>query len=280
MSFDSIKNIFLTFNKPDPLTDYVECIDLKSIPKDITIWRTHTDSYVDISSRLSLCAHYQNKLRECSIPLAKKYYVSYRRLEYYAEFTGQIDRPFKDWIGFGKIVEFTVYLKYESIKRASWSRHYEIRMYISAPLGLTEYYKVFDKKTIVKTAQNVLESLGLPYILIKSLEIVKEKDKSGAEREKVGVREISSRVISFGEGAYNKLIPREYIPYTFGFLYPNISEYWCNRIARGSYDSAYFIVYDYISDRIFFAEDYFKPFEVKEILSLLYDKILEKYRYW
>jgi len=269
LSFDSIKNIFLSRFQDDPPSDYVSCINLRKIPESITLWKIHKDEYVDWASKLALCTHYNQKLRECSETLAELVSTSYRRLENYTEYTCLVERKNREWKGYGKILEITLYLKYESEKRPSWSRHYEVRMYISIPLSLMKYKEVITPNTVIETAKSIFDYLEMPFAFVEAL----KPDK------KIGYREIRSRIVSYGEGGY-KQIPLTYAPYSACPLALDISEKWCNGVERATFDTAYFIVYDYIQGRIYFAEEYFYPDQVLEILSLLYDAVLEEYSYW
>jgi len=268
MDYENIKNIFLSYPSNDPLTDYVKCINLSVIPRTIPIWRIHEDRYVDLASRLSVCVYQKNKLRECSTPLANIYHVSLRRLEEYAEHVGIIDVEDSIWKGYGKLIEITIYMKYDSDRRASWSRHFEIRMYISVPLNITEYSKTFDKKLLDYMGRRILEWIGFDTELVNLVELEDE--------EKIGFREVYNTFIREDLG----YIPIDYIPTKSSMLYTPVGRVWCNGVFRCSYDSAYFVIHEYVKGHTYRAERFFSLAEVREILSPLYERVFEVLKYW
>jgi len=272
MDYDSIKNIFLSYSSNDPLTDYVSCINLRAIPRTIPIWRVHEDRYVDLSSRLSVCVYQKNKLRECSTPLAERERVSLRRLEEYAEHVGIIDTEDGIWKGYGKLVEITIYLKYESERKRSWNRHYEIRLYISVPLNIVDYSKVFSKSLILGVVRRIMEYIGYDIEFVNSLEL--DIEKVG----KVGfrTREMETSFIEEFLGS----IELSYIPTKTNLRYTPIGRVWCNGVIRCSYDSAYFIIHEYERGYTYRAESFFSLPEVREFLNPLYERVFEVLKYW
>jgi len=268
MDYENIKNIFLSYPSSDPLTDYVKCINLRAIPRTIPIWRVHEDRYVDLSSRLSVCVYNVNKLRECSMILAEKERVSYRRLEEYAEHVGIIDTENGIWKGYGKLVEITIYLKYESERKRSWNRHYEIRLYISIPLNIVDYSKVFNKSLILSVIRRIMEWIGYDIAFVNSLELDRES--------KIGFREMKSSFIEEFLGN----IELSYIPTKTSILYVPIGRTWCNGVIRCSYDSAYFIIHEYERGYTYRAESFFSLAETRKLLNPLYERVFEVLRYW
>lgn len=123
------------------LVDYVECIDLyRQAEKYRATWRRHTRDRVFLASRLAECYAREKRLRYCSKTITR----NYRRLEDYSKAIEIIDAK----TGYGKLIEITIYIKYESRKKRSWDREFEIRIYICVPLHITckvvaEYYELF-----------------------------------------------------------------------------------------------------------------------------------------
>jgi len=257
------------FNEePDPITDYVSCIDLHRIPRTIPVWRVHEDRYVEYASLLALCVHFSGLSRHaCSRLLASKVRVSHRRLEEYARWTGITDIVDAVWKGYGKLVAYTVYMYYPSHVTDRWTRHLEIRMYVSIPLhieprqGLT----LIGYDVLIETAKMILEELGFARMMLEMA------DWDIGTDVKEGIEEIR----------YPKDVPDRYAPFAFNVRYTPIAKWWCNFARRASFDAAYFVVEDYRRHYTWMPEKYeWSPEDVRDLLSLIYLRIVNRLRYW
>jgi len=255
---DVFQNIFFNSEK-DPLTDYVSCKDLSSIPRTIAVWRTHSDRYVELASKLSLCVHFSNLgVRRCSRPL----HTAYRRLENYAEYTGIIDRIDRKYKGFGKLIECRVTFEYESKTRPSLNRSGEVGVFFAIPLYLNAEYvgKNIEIVLVNEVAPSILYEAGLEYAI-------------DSEYYYQGCREID--ILTARE------IPRQYRPFTKHLMIEPIGESWCNNIVRCSYDTAWFTIEEHIHGY------YYTPIypeidheDVLEIISPIYRLIVIGEKYW
>jgi len=290
-----IEDVFYSYSEPDPLTDYVSCVNLDRVPRTIPIWRVHTDRYVYLASLLSLCVHYVGRLRYCSELLAQRERVSYRRLEEYSEWVGIIDTADSVWKGFGKLWEITVYIKYTSSVKSSWDRHFEIRFYISAPLLWSKSDSVIhhNMEVVKEAVIRLLDFLGYHERFVYEIEMLIVE---GSEEVKVGFEEIDSDKIYSQRGEYLGEIPIQYRPFICNPRYLPVCEKWCNGKIRCSYDTAYWILHEYIKNRTYKPDRLphwlmleriatGKPMhqtleETREIVKPFYDAILQAYRYW
>lgn len=126
------------------LTQYVDCIDLSVLSRIYRFsWRRHTDRRVELASRLAECiACKYHRLRRCTRSITR----NYRRLEDYAKAIGIIQRQNGKWVGYGKLIEYTVYFTYHPSKdkKKKNARRVEVRVYIPIPLHFFEYAKLWD----------------------------------------------------------------------------------------------------------------------------------------
>ena len=247
-----VEDIFLSFSDPPSPIDYVECFTPEG-------WVEHTDERIDLASRLSLCVHYTGRLRYCSSRL----YAAYRRLEDYAKSIHVIETEDAVWRGHGKLLEITLYLKYLVPGRPSWERHYELRMYISVPLTLYNYSRVFDEDLLVSVSDKLMSAIGISAALVW-VWAGYELEEEGAKL-KVGFREIKEL----------EEAPEEYIPFVG-------RRRWCDRTFRATYDTAYFVLVDergYVYDPMHPDIDMDRD-EVRRFLEDLYSRVVEVYRYW
>jgi len=135
----------------ESLTQYVECMDLHSCIYRAT-WKRHSDTRVELASRLAECIACSNaSLRRCSRRITR----NYRRLEDYAKCTGIVERYGRKWIGYGKLVEYTIYFTYKprsnERKKLRNSRRIEVRVYIPVPLNFISYHILWDIALSVAT---------------------------------------------------------------------------------------------------------------------------------
>jgi len=268
---DVFQNIFFNSTE-DPLTDYVSCKDLRAIPETIAVWRTHSDRYVELASKLSLCVHFTNLgVRRCSRPL----HTAYRRLENYAEYTGIIDKISRKYRGFGKLVEFRLTFEYPA-ERPSLSREGEIAIYVALPLHIDvrEFAKEIED-ILIEVAKDILEELGMEFYVYADI-YLKEPIYEGA-------REINMSTA--------REIPKSYRPFTEHLVISPIGETWCNNIVRCSYDTAYFVLeektHGYFYSPVFMGfipevnrEKRLNREGVLSIVRPIYDRVVERERYW
>lgn len=133
------------------IVEYVKCFPTKTPTLG---YKKHTDKYVILASMLADCYSETKKLRRCSKELASTYRVSYRRLEEYAKATRQINTRLKQ--GYGKLIEITIYVKYDSAQKESWNRHYEIRIKLVIPIAI-------DISTLLYNDPETWLDIAIPY---------------------------------------------------------------------------------------------------------------------
>lgn len=144
---------------PDFLVDYVKCIDLRKVLRPV--WRVHRNEYVFYASLLALYYAKWDRLRWFSQQIARRYRVSYRRLEYYAEYTGMVDTYYGK--GYGKAIEVTFYAAKETPRRKRYT--IEGRLFAPAPL-FVDPVALGHNNTFMNIVERLisiaLEMLGFP----------------------------------------------------------------------------------------------------------------------
>lgn len=130
----------------ESLVAYVACIDLREQRrKHKFTWLYHTGDRVEMASRLAekiaeqMYTEGQTSLRKASTSITR----NYRRLEDYAKAIGIVEYR-KEWRGYGKLVEYTIYFRYRSKKKPEWDRHIEVRIYVPYPLHVMNYNGFWD----------------------------------------------------------------------------------------------------------------------------------------
>lgn len=184
------------------IIQYVDCIDLHNTVYRAT-WRRHTNRRVELASMLAECVTCSNKaLRRCSRSITR----NYRRLEDYAKATGIVERIGTEWVGYGKLVEYTVYFTYkprsDDKKKQRNARRVEVRVYIPVPLHFLSYNLLWY----------VAEAIAVDLMEVYYPELL-----YFADRFKEGYRLVMSDMIS---------------PYENG-----INGEWCNGVARVRLDT-------------------------------------------
>jgi len=272
---DVIDEVFYELDpiRDEPI-DYVSCIDLKPIAK--RAWATHTNDRAMLASLVSVCTHCTDNLRFCARLLAERYHVSLRRLEDYSRYCGFVLRTVRGWIGYGKLVEATLYYYYQSPRRKRWSRHIEIRLYFTIPIHVTSY------DTLLKV---ILEDLDLIARMIVEhwygVELANNLELDEDESIKHGIRIVTKDYIEMVEQYVSNLCPLVYEIKTDAVHAPCcLTEYWCNDVVRSSYDFIQAIVIDY-RKKYAGRKNYCYEFDKKELTFVNIRYFIERwFRWW
>lgn len=143
----------------ETLLDYASCINLyKKRGLYKFTWLKHAESRVERASMVAEILECEtHALRRASIQVDPH---NYRRLEDYAKAIGVVEYNSleKRYVGYGKLMQVTVYLGYESKKYPSLSRRFEVTMHIPIPLHVVEYETLDDK--MEELARYALEEIG------------------------------------------------------------------------------------------------------------------------
>jgi len=236
-----IDDVFLSLPSNDPVKDeplaYVECVSLEPLRRRRIGWYYHTTQRVELSDRLAICAACTNLLRRCSVKLWK----AYRRLEEYAKFVGFVWSGPIRWMGYGKLVEVTLYYYYPHPRRKRWRRHQEMRLLFAVPVSFRDY-DTFLKKHIAE-----LDEIGRTILeCLFGLEYAWGVEFDASETLKAGIRLVTKEVIETIEQAAAKLgidvdIPLPWVPLSPG----GIERTWCNGVYRAPYGWLGYIIFDY-----------------------------------
>lgn len=251
-----IDDLFYSFEgTDDPLTDYVKCVDLSPIRR--IAFAEHTDRRVEQASKLSICAHLTNNLSYCVRRLVG---YRYRRLEEYAKYTGFAVIRDTTWFGHGKLIEVTLYYKYES-RVPRWSRHLEIRLYFVVPVHFKDYVELFEN--FLDVFDNVARSLAESEEFWYASDM--ELDEERMDEMKYGVREVKVTDVS-------RTLMQDVIAMHAPCC---LKTSWCNDVIRAVYGYSYAVIHDYRGYTIRI------PHERAELFfESLYAELYEYFRWW
>lgn len=272
---NAIEEVFMEIDPiQDQPIDYVKCIDLTPVAK--LTWKTHTNDRATLASLLSVCTHLTNNLRFCARKLADMYHVSLRRLEEYAKWSGFVLRGVEKWIGYGKLVEATLYYAYISPRRKRWERHIEIRLYFTIPIHFNAY-DVLLRTTIDDLDEIAREIVDHWYGLELSIELDFDREES----LKHGLRVITKDYVDMVEEYTAKRCPISFEPRTDAVHAPCcLTRYWCNEVVRSSYSYIQAIIVDY-RQRVAGRHNYCYNFDKDELSFVNIESYIERwFRWW
>jgi len=259
--------------KDEPI-DYVSCIDLTPVRE--RAWATHTNERATLASLVSVCTHCTNNLRFCARLLAERYHVSLRRLEDYSRWCGFVLRTVRGWIGYGKLVEATLYYYYQSPRRRRWSRHIEVRIYFTIPI----HFNAYD--ILLRMIMDDLDVIARDIIdYWYGAELATELDLDEDESIKHGLRVVTKDVVDLVEQETANVCPISYEPKTDAVHAPCcLTSFWCNEVVRASYDYIQAIVIDYRS-RFAGRRNYCYNFRKDELAFINIRSFIERwFRWW
>ena len=237
---DVIDEVFYELDpiKDEPI-DYVSCIDLAPVRE--RAWATHTNDRAMLASLVSVCTHCTDNLRFCARLLTERYHVSLRRLEDYSRYCGFVLRTVRGWIGYGKLVEATLYYYYLSPRRRRWHRELEVRIYFTIPIHFTSY------DTLLRVILDDLDLIAREVIdHWYGEEFANELTLKEDETVKHGIRVVTKDYVDLVEQYISDRCPTVYEPSTDAVHAPCcLTEYWCNEVVRASYDYIQVIIVDY-----------------------------------